>query len=137
MSEKIVVKGERDLIQALRKYSGNVRKSVQKIMGDESKDFLKSLKDETPVNTGALKKAFGRYTVRTDDSGVRIIIGVRSGEFTVTQKKKRVIVSTVTKVPAQYAHVVEKKRGFATRCFNENSDNITKTIFKRLRELTN
>lgn len=96
------------------------RRTKRRALGQVSKEISRGMKDASPVDTGALRRAWGTIRAKNDIyyTGVR-----RSYVDRKTQKH-----------PVNYAYAMERKYKFATGWWSANSDRVEGMLIKAFSE---
>jgi hypothetical protein len=98
------------LARKLNKLGKAARRTKRRALGQVSKEIARGMKDASPVDTGALRRAWGTIRAKNDI----YYTGVRR-DYTDRKTQKR---------PVNYAYAMEKKYKFATGWWSANSDRV-------------
>ena len=117
------VKGDKELIRKLRGLPSALRvRVIRSAIGKSGSALNKRIKAASPVQTGALRKSFGRAEFLNGIRGeIGNIVGVRAGTFTGAGKQK-----SRTKRPEEYAPIVHRNNPFAEDAFQTSVNGLVR-----------
>lgn len=119
----LTVIGSPELISALKRVGERMPSLVSRAQVRAATHLTQSYRSAAPVRTGALRRSFGKSTMRSGIRGEIISeVGVRR-DFRFGRKH-----------PVKYAGFVERKRGFARSVFEAQYPIARRIMFERLKE---